>query len=75
MTAVEQTPDVEIRKGRVLRVTTSRTVSCACADCDLITDNTGAAASHARSARHRVDCTYATTFALVPVETVVGASA
>ncbi len=61
-------PEVGARKGDLLRLTHDRSVVCVCAGCDFRTDNTGAAASHARSARHRVEVSYSTTFAFVPVE-------
>ena len=61
---VEVTP----RAGNTLRVVISRTVSCTCLDCDAEFTSTGPASSHARAARHRVFCEYATQFAFVPAE-------
>ncbi len=60
--------EVEVRKGNLIRLTHGRAVGCVCAGCGVRVDNTGAAASHARSARHRVEVDYATTFAFVPAE-------
>ena len=51
--------EVEQRAGRVHRVTTARTTTAACRDCGWEFDNAGAAASHARSARHIVNVRYA----------------
>lgn len=61
----------QTRKGGIIRVTSSREVDCACCDCDLVVKNTGAAASHARSTRHTIVCTYATTFAFSSTETIM----
>ncbi len=62
--------EVEVRKGNLIRLTHNRSVVCVCIDCGFCVGNTGAAASHARSTRHRVDVSYSTSFAFVAAETL-----
>ena len=64
--------EVERRKGNIVRVTTARAVGARCRDCGGRFVTQGGAASHARAARHRVDCDYAVSFVFVPAETVTG---
>lgn len=61
---------VELRAGDIARVTSERLVRCRCSVCGRVFANTGAAWSHARSARHTVDVDYRTLFAFVPVQQV-----
>jgi hypothetical protein len=63
-------PEVQERKGDVLRLVTSRHIDARCRDCPRTFRNTGTAASHARAARHRIRVNYETQFDFVPVETV-----
>lgn len=58
--------EVERRRGGIVRVTTGRVVECTCDGCDLRFDNTGAAASHARSSLHVVQVFYACRFRFQP---------
>ena len=60
----------EQRAGDITRLTYSRSVEARCLDCELTTDNAGAAASHARSARHTVIASYKAQYVLVPGERV-----
>lgn len=62
--------EVEPRTGDVVRVVLARSVTARCRDCDRGFPSTGAAASHARGSRHRVDCDYGTSFVFLPVESV-----
>ncbi len=61
-------PEVEIRTGRIVKVTFSRDIAAQCRVCSATFNNTGAAASHARAQRHQVDIGYSTSFAFVPAE-------
>lgn len=65
--------EVEPRAGQLVRVTFERSASGTCTTCGCTFPSTGAAASHARSSRHAVACTYSTRFAFVPTETLDGA--
>ena len=56
------------RAGGLHRITVERTTRVACLGCGYEMDNTGAAASHARSKRHAVRVEYSTVFAFVPAE-------
>lgn len=60
--------ETEPRRGKLVRVTTARTVLCRCRDCGREFPSTGCAASHARAARHRVSCDYHTVFEFVPLD-------
>lgn len=55
------------RKGDLRRDVTARRVVCVC-ECGREFDTTGTAWSHARSARHAVECSYAVVFSFVPKE-------
>jgi hypothetical protein len=63
----------QLRAGNVVRVNIARRVECVCLDCPADFGNTGAAASHARSARHVVEVDYAVRFAFEPRERSGGA--
>ena len=65
---IAASPEVQVRKGNLLRLTRDRTVICRCAGCDFQAANTGGAASHSRSTRHRVDVSYYVSFSFVPAE-------
>jgi len=65
--------EVEVRKGNLIRLTHDRSVVCVCIDCGFCVSNTGAASSHVRRTRHRVEVAYYTSFAFVPAETVAEA--
>ncbi|MEU2198885.1 hypothetical protein [Isoptericola sp. NPDC019482] len=56
------------RAGGMQRITLERSVRAVCLGCGLVTDNTGGAASHARSTRHAVRVAYSTTFVFAPAE-------
>lgn len=58
----------EPKLGGVLRITTQRVVEARCTACRMGFQNTGAAASHARTARHPVSVDYRTTFTFMPRE-------
>ncbi len=58
----------QLRAGNVRRVDIARDVDCRCLDCPADFGNTGAAASHARSARHVVEVDYSVRFAFEPRE-------
>ncbi|GAB3092315.1 hypothetical protein [Isoptericola nanjingensis] len=58
------------RAGGMQRITLERSVRAVCLGCGLVTDNTGGAASHARSRRHAVRVEYATTFVFAPADRV-----
>jgi hypothetical protein len=64
--------EVEPRAGGTVRVTTNRTVAARCSTCNARFNNTGAAAAHARGARHVVQVDYRTAFAFLPSELVGG---
>jgi hypothetical protein len=63
-------PEVEDRKGDVLRIVTSRHVDAICRDCPRTFGHTGAAASHARASRHRIRVHYTTEFEFLPLKWV-----
>lgn len=65
--------EVEPRAGATVRVTFARTATGDCLVCGATFVSTGAAASHARAARHQVQCSYSTRFAFIPTETLDGA--
>ncbi|GAA1739197.1 hypothetical protein GCM10009809_38300 [Isoptericola hypogeus] len=56
------------RAGEMRRITWARDVRAVCLGCGYKIDNTGGAASHARSARHVVRVHYSTVFGFVPDE-------
>ena len=60
--------EVEVRQGNVARAVTDRVVEVICDVCGLVTSNSGAAFSHARSTRHRMTATSAVKFAIVPLD-------
>jgi hypothetical protein len=64
----------QLRAGNVLRVNIARAVDCRCLDCPVTFGNTGAAASHARHARHVVEVDYRASFAFEPAERAGGAA-
>jgi hypothetical protein len=66
----DELPEIEARKGSLVRVVTRRDVAAVCEHCGRAFGNTGAAASHARTSRHRVSVDYSTQFAFVPSEQV-----
>ncbi len=63
----------QLRAGNVRRVNLARDVDCRCLDCPADFTTTGAAASHARSARHTVEVDYRVAFAFEPAERRGGA--
>ena len=63
---VDATP--QARKGNLVRETRRRHVRARCMECGLTTANPGAAASHARSARHRMQLDYRVLYEFIPVE-------
>ncbi len=75
MSAREPAADLpaQLRRGNLVRVNIARDVDCRCLDCPADFGNTGAAASHARSARHVVEVDYSVRFAFEPRERRGGA--
>ena len=60
--------ETEPKLGDIMRITTQRAVDARCTACRMTFENTGAAASHARTARHPVSVDYRTTFTFMPRE-------
>jgi hypothetical protein len=57
----------ESRQGNVIRATSQRTTTAHCLGCDARFGNVGAAASHARGARHITTVAYSATFSFMPI--------
>ena len=64
--------ETESRTGDLVRGVLKRSASGGCLDCAARFDNIGAATSHARSARHRVQASYTATYVYLPAETIPG---
>jgi hypothetical protein len=60
------------RTGDLVRGLLARRAAGGCLDCAATFDNIGAATSHARGARHRVQATYSATYIYMPAETIPG---
>lgn len=70
--SIAHTAEIEPRAGQLVRVTFERCASGECLVCGATFTATGPAASHARSARHTVQCSYSTRFAFIAVESLDG---
>jgi hypothetical protein len=65
-------PEIEQRKGDVLRVTQRREVAARCLICGFTTGNAGQAWGHVRSTRHALQLSYSATYVYVPGESCGG---
>ena len=62
--------ELQARRGGITRVTTARTVDIWCRTCGRDFPTTGTGWSHAASARHVVDVSYAVEFTFAPTDEV-----
>ncbi len=68
----DEMPRTEAKAGGIIRVNRARDVTATC-ECGARFTSTGPAASHARSARHRVEVAYTSVFVFVPGESLTEA--